>query len=327
MGKVIGWVGGILATVITAVSVKYLTDPNLFNKSTATTTPTAPAGPPPNLAHLVDPKLSNHFYSYTWNEKRGAGSGFVKSAAVHPNFFTFVGDPPHIHASGWTGGLVTRKGFENYTLTVEYRWTGKTDRPGSPRSASILVNASGTDYSYQDPWPQSIKVMLNEGYTGSIQLLGEGGKIQASAKFKETTAKETTKDGKDVVRVRREYDPSAAPAKVVSGKTEGWNNILYRAGAPEKGPEKAPPPKAPGKAPETPFWHPPGDPTKPVLNAWNKIKITCDSDTGVIQVRVNNTDVNEIKILSPDQKKGRIVFASDLSEIDYLHADVEPLAR
>jgi hypothetical protein len=335
-GKIVATVfGAVLAPILVAVAVKWA-DPSLWTpKPTSqgnTPTPTTQAPPPPpwpsSPVHLVQKNLQPHFYSYNWNEKRGAESGFLKVEGVHGNFFKFLPDPPHIHASGWTGGLVTRKEAENYTLTVEYRWTGKSDRPLQPRQASILVNASGTDYSYQEPWPQSIKVMLSEGYTGSIQLLGQPDTIQASARFKETKTKETTKEGKEIERVRREYDPSATPANVVSGKPEstGWNNIIYRAGAPEKAPERVPP-KPPAKADEPPLWHPPGDPTNSVLTAWNRIIITCNSNTGEIKVRVNNTDVNEIKILSPSQKKGRIVFANDLSEIDFRHIDVEPLPK
>jgi hypothetical protein len=330
LGKVIAWVGGIVGTITTAVAVPYIN--NAINKPQATQAapPGTPGTPPttgparPALVHLVHPKLSTNFYSYTWNEKRGAEHGYVRSDTVNSNFFTFLPTPPHILASGWTGGLVTRKEFDNYTLLVEYRWVGKKEPAvaGLPRRAAILVNATGTDYSYQDPWPQSIKVLLHEGFTGAIQLLGEPGKIEASARFKETKTKETTKDGKEVTRVRREYDPTAAPAPVVTGKPEGWNNVLYRAGSPEKAPEKGP-----AKGDETAFWHPPGDPTKPQLNAWNKIRITCNSDTGLIQVRVNNTDVNEITIHSPSQRKGRIVFTGEMAAFDILHADVEAHPR
>jgi hypothetical protein len=298
-GKLIATVfGAVIAPILVGLGLKVLPD-YLVGKSSPTTgnapstqvadaTPTTPkkktgesSPPPPGPTHrvrpphsgkvnpspgeggnsdlnLITPKLGDNFYSFAWSEMKK----IVKSETVDPAMFKYTAAPPSITVSGaQAGALMTRKEHENYSLTVEFRWGNKTypPRENKPRAAAILLHATGPEGVYEKIWPQSIAVLLNEGDLGTIQLRGAPGKIECSAKMKESPDK------------RREYvGGEVFGLPLVSGKPVGWNNFLYRLASPD------------------------GDPAKP--GDWNKVLVTCDED--VLSVVVNDKTVNEIKGLN-----------------------------
>ena len=74
-----------------------------------------------------------------------------------------------IHVSGKEyGGLITKQEFENYYLTVEFKWGEATYAPreGKARDAGILYDVTGP---YQ-VWPSSVEFQIQEGATGDIYL-------------------------------------------------------------------------------------------------------------------------------------------------------------
>jgi hypothetical protein len=230
---------------------------------------------------LITPKLGDNFYSFGWSETKKT---ITKSETVDPAMFKYTSAPPSIAVSGaQAGALMTKKEYEDYSLTVVFRWGTKTypPRENKLRAAAILLHATGPDGAYEKIWPQSVAVLLNEGDLGTIQLRGSPGKIQCSAKMKESSNK-----------LRREYvGGEIFGLPLVSGEPAGWNGSLTRLAPSE------------------------GDPAKP--GDWNKVLVTCDGDT--LSVAVNDKLVNEIKGLNI--KKGRVGFTAQ--HADYTLGKVE----
>lgn len=75
-----------------------------------------------------------------------------------------------IRASGEVFGcLTTEKEFENYRLSLEFKWGEKKwpPRENAIRDAGILVHAVGPD----KVWPQSIECQIQEGDCGDFYIL------------------------------------------------------------------------------------------------------------------------------------------------------------
>jgi hypothetical protein len=101
-------------------------------------------------------------------------------------FYTFLRtkgvnyDPDHvfrvrdgvIHISGSEFGYIaTKKEYENYKLTVEFKWGELTHSPrdGKARDSGVLYHFVGPDMV----WPRSIEFQIIEGGTGDIILVGD----------------------------------------------------------------------------------------------------------------------------------------------------------
>ncbi len=80
------------------------------------------------------------------------------SFEVRDGLLVSRGSPP--------GHLVTDADYENYRLTVEYRW------PGEPGNCGILVHAS-TPRRLYGMFPQSLECQLHHGNAGDFWCIGE----------------------------------------------------------------------------------------------------------------------------------------------------------
>jgi hypothetical protein len=234
--------------------------------------------------------LGKHFYSYTWNPKdKSSVRGDPKKDFEN---FRYIGNPPSIlvHARGSLAGLVTKDQYENYELRVDFRWGKKTwpPREDKTRQAAILLHAAVPPNGPKDtPWPPSVAVLLDEGDTGGIRLIGP--RTEGMAWVKESNN-----------RLRRDfYEGKETDFKlpVKAGDPKGWDGTIHRLGFP------------PEVAKDQLGWRPPGDPTRPDPE-WNELLIIADGDK--VTVNVNNKRVNEI--LGLNLKKGHIVFTSNYAD-------------
>lgn len=78
-----------------------------------------------------------------------------------------------IHVSGTEYGyFITKEEYENYRLTVEFKWGEKTHPPRKDRArdSGILFHVVGP----QQVWPKSIEYQMIEGGTGDVILVGDG---------------------------------------------------------------------------------------------------------------------------------------------------------
>ncbi len=301
MGKLWATIfGAVIAPILVALGVKVIPD-MLATKPTSTTqapttnqtpeaTPTTKhkPGPPPALTtrrrplhtgpsgssppsndeiNFITSKLGDLCYSYSAPEKKP----LVKNEMVDPALFKYVAMPASIAVTAAPPcGLLTKKEYENYELSVEFRWDkASPGREGKGPAAAILLHAVGPDGAFDKSTPECVAVLLTEGKLGAIQLRGAPNKIKCIAKMKELPDK------------RREYiGGEMFGLPLASGEPAGWDGILYPLATPEGNPVK------------------PGD--------WHKILVNCDGDT--LRVSVNNKLVNEIKGLNV--KKGRVGFAA-----------------
>ena len=157
---------------------------------TPTLTPIAPSVPSPDLAragnqafqqalaglhalpvnHLFDGRDLSGFYTYLGPpEPDGQPIGKNK-------------DPDHIFSvknallaiSGQElGGLATVNAYENYLLTVEYRWGLRTYRPrmSQPKLGGIVFHGFGPDGAVNGAWLQGYRVRLDENGGGDLWIV------------------------------------------------------------------------------------------------------------------------------------------------------------
>ena len=78
------------------------------------------------------------------------------------------------------GAIITEKEFENYVLTVEYKWGEKKFKPRDEyvRDAGVLIHMFGENVI----WPAGIECQVQEGDTGDLWII----KTRASTKVDTT---------------------------------------------------------------------------------------------------------------------------------------------
>ena len=122
----------------------------------------APA--PAKSAKLFNGKNLQGFY--TWLEAHDKNQDPDHVFTVHDGM---------IHVSGAEFGyFATEAEYENYRLTVEFKWGEKTHAPreGKARDSGILYHFVGPDKI----WPKSIEFQIIEGGTGDI-IPVDGGEL------------------------------------------------------------------------------------------------------------------------------------------------------
>lgn len=83
---------------------------------------------------------------------------------IQPSFI--VRDGNLVSLGNPQGHLITEKSYENYRLTVEYRFTGK------PGNCGVLVHCSKPRALYK-MFPQSIEVQMQSGHAGDFWCIEE----------------------------------------------------------------------------------------------------------------------------------------------------------
>ena len=83
---------------------------------------------------------------------------------IQPSFI--VRDEKLVSLGKPLGHLISEKSYENYRLTVEYRFTGK------PGNCGLLVHCS-TPRVLFEMFPQSIEVQMQSGHAGDFWCIGE----------------------------------------------------------------------------------------------------------------------------------------------------------
>ncbi len=227
------------------------------------------------------------------------------------NFYTYLGAPPKskqpygknndpekvftvhdgmIHISGKVfGGLITEKEYENYHLTVEFKWGEKTwpPREDKARDSGILLHCVGADGAAGGVWMESFECQMIEGGTGDFILVG--------GKNKPSLTVEAEKRGNQVY-----YKPSAPSVTLQSGRFNwygrdpGWKDVKGFRG-------------------EHDVENPVGE--------WNRLECICAGDT--ITNMLNGKVVNAGKEAS--RSKGKLLFQSEGAEVFFRKIDLQPL--
>src|SRR5262245_15571561 len=114
--------------------------------------------------HLFNGRNLANFYTWLKGEgknKDSKGVFTVKDGAIRVSGEVF-------------GGLVTADEFENYHLTVEFKWGEKTypPREKAARDSGVLLHAVGADGGGYGVWMESVECQMIEGGTGDFILVG-----------------------------------------------------------------------------------------------------------------------------------------------------------
>ena len=304
--KVIGVVfGAVIAPILVAVGVKYLSPKDHPPDPAAKTTPTdkGPVTTPPEAkkpltsGNLITADLAENFYSFG---RSAESKAVVRDDKVDPNWFRFVATSPgpnaqpsiYIPGTEEVGFLSTKNTFENYSLHVWWRWGEKTygNRAEKARWASILLNiAEGSDGS-SGVMPTAIVVHFREGQVGNIRLMGPEDAITCSATARRPEG-----------QVRPVFDKSAPPLELAStgkppieitGKKMQWDGTIYRKNFNEAEYEDVK-----------------QDP-KSLESGWRRVRIDCVG--GAVRVYVAQQLVNEIT--NCNLTRGRIGITSQQCE-------------
>jgi len=188
-----------------------------------------------------------------------------------------------IRISGEEYGCITSNDeFENYKITVEFKWGEITYEPrvNKARDSGLLLHSVGEDGGSDGTWMHSIECQIIEGGTGDFIVVGDG-----SRKFTITCPVAPVKQGNSYV-----YQPEGNMVTINSGRINWfardpeWKDIKGFRGA--------------------------KDIEKPA-GKWNKIE--CIAKDKEIFIYLNNTLVNHAVDVQP--RKGRIQIQSEGAEI------------
>jgi hypothetical protein len=189
----------------------------------------------------------------------------------------------HISGEEW-GCITTNKEYENYKLTVEFRWEGGTHEPrlDRARDSGILLHSKGEDGGYDSTWMHSIECQIIEGGSGDFIVVGNG-----TPEFSITCTVADEKQGSSHV-----YKPGGKEVTINGGRINWyardpqWQDVKDFRGS--------------------------QDIEKPV-GEWNTMECVAKGDE--IFVYLNGVLVNHAKNVRPS--KGRIQIQSEAAEIAF----------
>jgi hypothetical protein len=255
------------------------------------------AGADSRVAPLFNGKDLTNFYSYIGPPAKG-------EQPLGKNNDTkgiFKVEDGVIHVSGEVYGyLATEKEYENYQLTVEFKWGEKTYEPrkDKARDSGVLLHATGPDKI----WPQCIECQMIEGGTCDIILVGGGKdkptKIMAPAERREVTS---TAPGQKVT-TQAWYSPNAPSLEFSNerinwfGRDPNWKDVAGYRGS---------------KDVERP------------LGEWNVIEVWCQGPA--IGYTLNGVKMNGGT--NANLQKGRILLQSEGAEVYFRKVELRPIGK
>lgn len=187
------------------------------------------------------------------------------------------------------GCITTNDEFENYKLTVEFKWGELTYAPRveKARDSGILLHSVGEDGGSSGIWMHSLECQIIEGGTGDFIVVGDG-----SRNFSLTCPVSAEKQGDSYI-----YQPGGTNVTINEnrinwfGRDPGWQDTKGFRGA--KDVEKT-------------------------VGKWNKIE--CIVKDGEIMIYLNGTLVNHAVDSQP--RKGKIQIQSEGAEIFFKSIEI-----
>jgi hypothetical protein len=229
-------------------------------------------------------------------------------------------DPEHVftvragelHVSGKVfGGLLTTRNYENYRLTVEYRWGEKRWPPREelPRLGGIVLHASGPPGAVRGWTMEGIMCLISENDTGAL-IIPESPTNPVSLTF-ETERIELKKAGRSAYV----YKPGEPRTTLQSGTIHrlGFRPVMAKAAAGKAAVGKSAAGKPAAVKGANDFANPVGE--------WNTLECACEGDR--ITVSLNGKVVNVATRSS--LSRGQIFFESQGAEIFFRRIDLRLL--
>ena len=221
---------------------------------------------------------------YTYIKGKGRDNDPLKVFTVQKGMIRISGEE--------FGCITTNDEFENYKLTVKFRWGDQTyyPRTDKARDSGILLHSVGEDGASSGTWMYSIECQIIEGGTGDFIVVGDG-----SSKYSITSPVAAEKQGNSYV-----FQPAGNKVTINSGRINWfnrdpeWNDVKDFRGN--------------------------NDIEKPV-GKWNKIE--CIVKGNEIQIYLNGILVNQAFNVMP--QKGKIQIQSEGAEIFFKKIILNPL--
>ncbi len=223
---------------------------------------------------------------YTWLRKSKYEDP-LKVFAVENNLLRISGED--------FGYIATRGEYQDYHLTVEYKWGSRTYGSKTVRNSGILLHALGPDGN-RSPWMASIECQVAQGCVGDFIVIR--GKSDDAAAIPVTITSETVLGSDGRTRWKQ-----GGTKTVYSGKQFWWSR---------HDPEFQELIDTRGRF----------DVESP-LGEWTRVECICNQDR--ITVVVNGAVVNECFDVFPS--KGKILLESEGFEIYFRRFELRPLTK
>lgn len=202
-----------------------------------------------------------------------------------------------IHISGeGMGYLATVNAYQNYRLSVEYKWGERTDGSKFVRNSGILLHAVGPPGNARDTWMSSIEVQLAQGCEGDfIPIRGR----DANGDVIPVSFTANAIRGADR---RPRWNEAGSPEEFT--KSQLWWN-KHQVGFQELR--------------DTRGEHDVASP----LGEWTLVECICRGDR--ITVKINGKTVNQCYNVFPTA--GQILLENEKNEIFFRNMKIQPLAE
>lgn len=190
------------------------------------------------------------------------------------------------------GGIMTKETYENYRLTVEFKWGDKTwgSKKGRARDSGVLIHSFGAQDAVGGVWAKSVEANILEGGVGDFWIVG--GKNDGIS----GTCDAVLRNGIYV------FDPKNGEPVTFTDNADGrfqWSG-------------------ASDNLQDITGFHGPCDVA--LADDWNKIEIYAVGDE--MQVYVNGKFVNRVYGLK--QTSGKIQLQSEGAEIFFRRVSLRP---
>ena len=190
------------------------------------------------------------------------------------------------------GCITTNDEFQNFRLTVEFKWGELTWEPrvDKARDSGILLQSIGEDGAVGGIWMNSLECQLIEGGTGDFIVVGDGSK-----NFSLTCPVAPEKQDDSYI-----FNPDGNPVTINEGRINWiardpeWKDLKGFRGA--------------------------KDAEKPV-GKWNKIE--CVVKDGNIKIFLNGILVNQA--IDSQPRKGKIQIQSEGAELFIKRVEISPV--
>ena len=194
------------------------------------------------------------------------------------------------------GYLATVDSYQNYHLSVDYKWGRRTDGSKYVRNSGILLHAVGPEGNARGIWMASIEVQLAQGCEGDLIVIR--GKDAKGKVIPVSITSDTVKASDGRTRWKKGGEKTH-----YAGKQFWWSNheVGFKELLDTRGKE---------------------DPASP-LGEWTNVECICDG--GRITVKINGQTVNECYNVFPSS--GRILLENEKNEIYFRNFELRPLRK
>ncbi len=223
--------------------------------------------------------------AYTWLKEHGR--------ADRDGAFTVEGDTIHISGQG-SGYIATQKAYQNYHLSLEYRWGKRNDGTGNVRNSGVLLHAVGPDGGAEGVWMTCFECQLAQGCEGDLIVIR--GKDEAGNVIPATVTSETVLASDGCTRWKKggEKTPYSGKQLWWSQHQAGFQELLDTRGR---------------------------DDVASPMGEWTRVECICKEDT--ITIKINGVTVNQCFDVRP--MAGKILLQNEGNEIYFRNVELRPL--